>query len=325
MDTAIEATGFSVNQRKSLAVLGLSEDLQSVGDRPNYDPGLAVGLRRRLDDQLQSLLRDSGFTQQDPMVVSKYDLATLFACEGQYLASRNDVFEWSIAKARGTVLHKVQQASITPRAMNLPAVTAVEQAIERLAQDPDGSLSGWLQERSPFEIAELTADVTEIANKIRVDIPPIRPQWQPRPESRVRVELCDRRCVLLGKVDLALGSPRGNQARTFILDYKSGGTRYEHADEMRFYALLETLRAGIPPWRAAVYYADLGEWLTVDITEDSLEAATRRVIDGLTKLVELDSDSREPVLTPGPCNFCPARDTCAPGKSYLSARHAERN
>lgn len=181
MDAAVEATALSVNQRKSLAVLGLNEDLQSVGERPNYDPGLAVSLRRRLDDQIQPLLQESNVTQQDPLVVSKYALATVFACEGHYLASRDDVFEWSIAKARGTVLHKVQQASITTKGMSLPAVTAAEQAIERLMQDPDGSLSAWLQERSPLEIAELTTDVTELLNKIRVDIPPIRPQWKPDP------------------------------------------------------------------------------------------------------------------------------------------------
>lgn len=325
MDTAVEATALSVNQRKSLAVLGLSEDLRSIGDRPSYEPGLAAELRQELDEALQALLRDTRFTQQDPMVVTKFTLATLFACEGHYLASRDDAFEWSIAKARGTVLHKVQQASITPRGRDIPTVTAVEQAIERLRQDPDGSLSGWLQERSPFEIAELTADVTEIVNKIRMDIPPLQPQWQPRPESRVRVGLCDRRCVLVGKVDLALGSPRGNQARTFILDYKSGGTKYEHADEMRFYALLETLRAGIPPWRTAVYYVDLGEWLPVDINKDALQAASRRLIDGLRKLVELESDTREPVLTPGPCSFCSARELCAPGKAHLASRSSARN
>lgn len=321
MDNAvIQKPMLTVNQRKSLDALGLDESLQSFGDRPEFDAELATQLRQVLEDGLRPVVDSHGYTKSDALVLSKYDLATVFACEGLFLASKDEPFEWSIAKAKGTVLHKVQQVGITPRGANLASPVAVEQAVDRLRKDPDSSMAAWLEERTEFEIAELIAEVTELAVKIRSDLPPIQPQWQPRPESRVRAELCEGQCILLGKVDLALGSPRGLQARTFILDYKTGAKRYEHADEIRFYALLETLRSGTPPWRTAVYYVDLGEWLTLDITEGDLEAAARRAIDGAAKVAALSRNEREPNLTPGPCSFCPALQSCTEGKAHLSSK-----
>ena len=72
----------------------------------------------------------------------------------------------------------------------------------------------------------------------------------------MRVDLCDERIVLRGKYDLALGRAQGTEARVLIVDFKTGDRHGSHLDDLRYYALLETIRNGVPPFRVATYYLD---------------------------------------------------------------------
>ena len=55
--------------------------------------------------------------------------------------------------------------------------------------------------------------------------------------------------------DLAFGRPTGPDARSLLIDFKTGGRHGAHVDDLRFYALVFTLRWGVPPWRVATFYA----------------------------------------------------------------------
>ena len=88
--------------------------------------------------------------------------------------------------------------------------------------------------------------------------PPLRAAWRPVTESRLIVELCGSRIRVQGKVDLTIGTADGLRAGKVIIDLKSGVASTSHRDDLRFYALLETIRIGVPPRLIASYYLDQG-------------------------------------------------------------------
>ena len=127
--------------------------------------------------------------------------------------------------------------------------------------------------------------------------------------------------ILAGKVDLTVGRSEGVRAGKVFLDMKTGGFAPAHRDDLRFYALLETLRLGTPPRIVASYYLDGGRLQVEAITEDVLRAAVERVVGAADAIVDLRFNGRVPVLKAGPpCNWCPALSTCATGRAHLDER-----
>ena len=96
------------------------------------------------------------------------------------------------------------------------------------------------------------------------------------------------------------------RATRLVLDLKTGGAYPSYAEDNRFYALLLTLRFGVPPYRVASLFLESGEWQAEDVTERSLFHAADRVIEAVRASAALLS-GREPALTPG--HYC----GCAPG------------
>ena len=124
-----------------------------------------------------------------------------------------------------------------------------------------------------------------------------------------------------GKVDLSLGRRDGERARILIVDFKSGSPFHGHVDDLRFYALLDAIRSGVPPFRVATYYLDAARWLHEDVTEDLLESAAHRVADGVARWIEITVDKRAPALAPGPaCGFCSERPTCSGARVWAEQR-----
>ena len=148
----------------------------------------------------------------------------------------------------------------------------------------------------------------------------LKPVWRPVTESRAYADLLGDRIRLSGKVDLTLGRHEPGRATKVIIDLKSGMPVANHRDDLRFYALLETLRLGVPPRLLASYYLDAARAQPETVSVPLLEAAMARVVDGVHRLVELRA-GREPSVRPGwTCRWCPLADTCAEGQSYLWSR-----
>jgi CRISPR/Cas system-associated exonuclease Cas4 (RecB family) len=134
----------------------------------------------------------------------------------------------------------------------------------------------------------------------------------------VRIDLFDGRIVLQGRVDLTLGHARGTTARKVLIDLKTGGFAPGHAEDLRFYALLETLRIGTPPIRLATYYLDSGRPHAERVTLDTLHSAVRRTVDGAVRLAGLIDHGQPPVRRPGPsCRWCPLQDGCPDGSAVI--------
>src|SRR5205085_4754090 len=143
--------------------------------------------------------------------------------------------------------------------------------------------------------------------------------------SPARVELCDGRILLRGTVDIALGQAAGTEARVLVVDLKTGAPWPNHLDDLRFYALVHTIRTGVPPFRVASYYLDSCRFRAEDVSAELLlTTAVGRVVDGVRRMFELHLKQREPTLTPGPaCGWCPRRETCD-GPALWAAERAAR-
>ena len=167
-----------------------------------------------------------------------------------------------------------------------------------------------LPDADPAILAQVRGDAADWVVKFDDTFPPLRRAWRPRLESPLTVQLCGGRVVLRGKVDLALGRAEGTTARVLVVDFKTGRPYAGFTDDLRFYALLEAIRVGVPPFRLATFSLDSGTWAAEDVDEDVLASAARRTVDAIAKLVTLD-DGREPELRAGPaCHWCPAAATC---------------
>jgi len=102
-----------------------------------------------------------------------------------------------------------------------------------------------------------------------------------------------------------------NRATRLVVDLKTGSAYPEFAEDMRFYALVMTLRFGVPPYRAASLFLESGTWQAEDVTEELLQHAADRAISAARAAAAL-SNGRDPALTPGVyCSWCPQAATCA--------------
>jgi hypothetical protein len=290
-------------QDEVLALLG-----SRAGDRPTYAAALRDELRDDLETGLRPLL--DALPDGEVLRLSKYPLAQVHGCEARFLTARGQPFAWSVATARGTIAHKAVELSIhwpgAPRPLDL-----VDEAMDRLTRQ-GGPLAAFLDGCADAERAELRGEVNDRVAKFLECFPPLRSAWRPVTESAVRIDLFGGRVVLQGRVDLTLGHARGPVAGKVLIDLKTGGFAPGHVDDLRFYAVLETLRIGTPPIRVATYYLDSGRPHPEPVTADTLHTAVRRTIDGAIRLVELCHHDHPPVRRAGPaCQWCPHRPGCA--------------
>lgn len=280
--------------------------LRGDGPRPTFDAGLRGELRQRLE----SGLGDLATLLDRPFWAGKTPLGRVFSCEAHEVAEQGVPFEWNLANARGTVAHRAIELSVH-LAGGAPPLHLVDTAVHRLAADPDSSIGSFLGSLDDADLAELRSDVNNLVSDFLDQWPPLKAAWRPTTEARLRTELCKGKVVVSGKVDLALGAPVGNEAGRVFVELKSGSARAQHLDDLRLYALLETLRIGVPPRRLAVHSLDSGSLLVVDVNLDVLEAAVHRTIAGIRKLLELHLGVRSALVTANPaCRWCSARHSC---------------
>lgn len=296
-------------QREVLALLGATR-----AERPVFESSLAAELLQVLVDELApvaALVPDG-----DPLFVSKHHLTQIHACEAHALAERAEPFAWSVPRARGKVAHKAIELLLNWQGKPNPA-DLIDEAIARLTEGVDG-LAGWLQTRPEADVAELRSEASQRVTTFMECFPPLKSDWCPVLEPRWRVELADGRIVLSGQVDLTLGRPRGSQASKVLVDLKTGGAHPSHVDDLRFYALLDTIRLGVPPRLLASYYLDSGRAHVEPVSTDVLHAAARRTADGVRRLVELLHGHAVASRQPGSrCRWCPALEECAEGRAHL--------
>jgi hypothetical protein len=315
VDESGAPAGRNPAQEEVLAALGARPH-----ERPEFDPRLRHELREGLERRLAPVV--ARLPAGEVLWVSKHRLSSVHGCEGRFLAEASEEFTWNPPRARGTVAHKAIELSVSWRG-DPSAGELVDEAIARLVAGSDG-IGDYLAGLGEGERAELHGEASERVHQFLECFPPLEARWRPVAESRLRADLNDDRVVLSGKVDLTVGRADGVRAGKVLVDLKTGGFAPSHRDDLRFYALIETIRLGVPPRLLASYYLDAGRLQQEAVTEDTLAAAFARVVDGVEATVSLQHEGREPVLRPGAaCRWCPRRGDCEEGQRHLAALAAE--
>jgi CRISPR/Cas system-associated exonuclease Cas4 (RecB family) len=275
---------------------------------------LPISVVESVREQIETALAPlaAKLTADRPLFISKSSLTTVHGCEAHYLASL-DSFEWTILNVRGTVMHKAVELAINWRGSVEPAAL-VDEALARLEDEESRGPSEFIAQLSPGERAQLRSYAVDLYTKFEESFPPLKAAWRPVTESAARVELFKGLIFLSTRVDLTLGGP-GSKV---IIDLKSGRIYSNHREDLRFYALVESLRSGQPPRRLATYSLESARADVEEVTEGVLQAAVRRVVDGANAIYELTREEREPKLNPGSqCRWCPLKETCETGKQFL--------
>jgi len=309
-----DGTGAALSpaQEEVLAALGARPH-----ERPEFDPRLRAELRQELEERLAPVA--ARVPEGQALWVSKHLLSSVHGCEGLFLAQEAEDFAWTPATARGVVSHKAIELSVSWRGDPAPG-ELVDEAIARLIGGND-NVADYLGALGEGERAELHGEATERVAKFADCFPKLESRWRPVAESRLRADLCDDKVVLSGKVDLTVGRAVGLRAGKVLVDLKTGGFVPGHLDDLRFYALIEALRIGVPPRLLATYYLDAARLQPEAVTEAVLDTAVERVVRGAQLAIELRHDARDPVLRAGPpCRWCPRRDSCETGKRWLEER-----
>jgi PD-(D/E)XK nuclease superfamily len=300
----------------------IRDDLLGLNQpRPRFAPGLATDLRDRLSADLEGAA--STVKAGGRIVVSKFWLGHVLACEGRYAADLAEPFAWTTANVRGKVAHGAIERHILSSTPPSP-LDLVERTLVRLAADDSGWGPGpFLRDIDTDDRLDIVRDACDAVTKFVMDWPPIPSRWTPRVESSLKYPFHDGRIELNAKPDLALGLPRGDEARVLIVDFKTGRPSVSHKSELHFYALVETLVRGTPPFRIATYYLDSGLADAEDVTVDMLWDEARRVAEAGGRMARVQAGEQAPTLTASPlCNYCPVLLTCVTGQDARGERAA---
>lgn len=225
-----------------------------------------------------------------------------------------DDFAWTVEIAKGTVVHHA--IALAAAGSDAPPRDLAYAAVHQAKTTGGRSLGRWLSDLSGEERVALVAEAVVGIDGFLDAFPPLKAAWHPVPEYPVAATIADGKVRVTGRVDLALGSNRPDRdnvlrRRRMFIEIKTGRPRPEHRAEHLLYALLETLRSGVAPFRSATYYTAEGNWVADDITKDVLAVAGMRLIGPTQRLIEL-GDGREPDRQAGwRCGFCPLAPGCA--------------
>ncbi len=300
-------------QCRTLATLGAGD----TDARTEFPTDLATGLREQLEAGLAPAADRVADTK--PLTVTKHLLNGVHGCQARYLDGESRPFEPSIPTVRGTITHKALELGIhwpgTPTPLDL-----VDAAIDRI-----GATDHWATEfvstLDPAGRAELRSACGTLVGGFLETWPPLVPAMRPATEARLWAEVAGGKVVLKGQADLTLGQPvgSGTRARKIIVDHKTGGRSPEHRHDLRFYALVDTLRTGVPPRLLVTAYLSGGVLETETVTEGILTATAARVVDGVNEKLALDHDDHEAVRRPSiACRWCPLLEDCEIGRNHLA-------
>jgi hypothetical protein len=283
------------------------EGLIGLGRGPDAGPDLAQRVRARLEDALVSTgLEEVRWTAVRPLWVGKSLLDDQDRCDGLLdarLRKEGPAFGHSVVSGAGVLFHKAIEIDVaSERAADIRAVC--DRAAGKLASTDRSFGSFWIG-LDELDRAELLAEAGRHLALFRDSFPPIPRKWQSQTELALKVRLADGRVVLSGAPDLVLG-----RSRRLVVDFKSGGAWPEHPEDARFYALLVSLRTGVVPYRVATFFLQSGEWQAEDVTEETLQRASNRVVHAVRMAAQFAA-GHSPDLRPGPhCAWCPRVTDC---------------
>lgn len=288
--------------------------LDELGLPPEWEPlpsSVITTIEEQLLEQLAPL--DGLFTAENPLRVNKHHLVTIHGCEKYHMLQREAPFSWNINTVRGTIAHKAIELMLNWNDQIVPRFI-VDAAITSVAENPRESASEFISSLPAHELAELRGAVLSAVTTFIECFPPIKPAWRPIVEYSASYSMFDKSIIFTSRMDLVLGAP----GRKVIIDLKTGRLSQTHRDDLRFYALIETLRSRMAPRQLGSYSLDAARLDNEDVTEGLLQAAVRRAAQGTLLIADLVLKTREPDIRAGfQCRWCPINDSCETGTQFL--------
>jgi len=292
------------------------DELVGPGRGRDFPAGLSDRLRARIEEAIGPLA-----PRASAIRLTKERLNDHSRCEGLFrsgLLGERPPFETSFRSASGTLLHKAIEIEAGGREHVDPWPLAERAA---MSLHDERRFGPFWEALGPTAQDELLMETVRGVEMFRASFPPLRPlrsDLVPVTELWLEARFRAGAVVVSGCVDLVLNRPEPSRSTRLLLDLKSGGAWPEHPEDMRLYALLYTLRFGVPPIRVATVFLSSGEWQAEEVSEDTLVRAADRVVRAARAAAEL-AKGREERLTAGPyCSWCPRRSACPAARERVA-------
>ncbi|CAN5477116.1 hypothetical protein BH23ACT9_BH23ACT9_30280 [soil metagenome] len=297
-------------------------DLLDVGrPRPTPDPDRAARLRNLIEGRLAPVIEQRPADARQ-ITLGKTQLDAL-ACDGRYLDLGASTFEWSRPTVRGQLIHRsIALDHHTSRDSTVKDL--LTHAWEEFRHSGDGALD-YADGLTALEVASLQAEAATTVEEYRATFPVLPGAWRVVHEPTLKARFGAGAVSVRGKPDIVLGRVVPDERRLLLADLKTGNRSRSDRQDMRWYALLATLKYRQAPFKIATFYIDEGAWEEEVVTDDVLEAAARGMVDRLITAVRLTDDPRAVNLVAGPaCNWCGRAPTCEE-KARSDAAYAAAN
>lgn len=279
-------------------------------DRPVVPDGFADDLERELADAVAPAV--ARIPDGERLYLSKSTLDAL-VCDGRWIDLEESPFEPTPRMVAGRLSHRAIELDLGSR-REIVGRDVVQHAWDDLATQAQW-YSGVMVDVDRVTGSAMRHQAEQELLEFRDTFPLLPASVAVRSEVPMRAQLGGGSLVLSGVPDLVVGEARDDRARLLLVDLKTG-QRYEQRErqDLRFYALLATLKYRQPPFRWATFYLAEGAWDAEDLDADLLRGVVRRVALAVDRAVTLrwyrpDDDALK--LTGGPwCRFCSRRPDC---------------
>jgi len=283
-------------------------DLVAIGAGTAFPPGIEARFRRRIEREIEP------FLPARPLRLWKERLNEHARCEGLFasvLAGEAPPFAYGPRSAEGTLVHKAIELEIGSSRPADPHEVADRAAVALAGDRQFGPYWVGLDDLDRDGLLMRTVQTLE---SFRASFPPfhlLRRAIVPVCEHWLEATFGGGVVTVVGKVDLMLNRPDPARGTRVLIDLKTGGAWPDHAEDMRLYALLYTIRYGIPPYRVATLFLRAGSTQAELVTERTLDRAADRVVAAVRTAARVSNGGHPRELRPGPhCGRCPRRASC---------------
>jgi PD-(D/E)XK nuclease superfamily len=291
-------------------VEALGDVLAKPPEPPSPD-GIAA-LRTELDDAARAAGAVGGWSQDEPLRLSKHVVTGLLRCPRRALSDDQDtgddvVVGWVVDAA-------AKLATVSPRRH-----VTVDAAVAFLTALADSTVADHLADLGPAA-ERLTAEAAPRIDRLTASLAGVDAGWWPRVEDPVRVALADGAITVAGRIDVLLGGPPTGRPGV-IVEVKGGRWHDGMRADGHLYALMVALRDGEVPTSAVTIVSD-GTTHVEHIRPALLEHAAERLDEAMRVAARLAA-GEPPAMLPGAhCGHCPVRPDCPAGRDWRPAVEA---
>jgi hypothetical protein len=266
-------------------------------------------VRASLDDMAGRATAIGGWTEHDPLRLSKRLVAWLLRCPRRALADEgvsgtpDDLVAGLIVDAAAKL------ATLVPQ--RRPTVAA---AVDFLAATGETVVTDHLAGIGPDAAGALLDGVGGRVERLLDGWPRIDPGWWPRVEEPVRARLAGGAVVVAGRLDLVLGGPPTGRP-TVVVEVKAGRWYDGIRADGHLYALLVALRDGAAPAAVVTTVAD-GTTQVEPLRGSLLVHAAERLGEAAHVAARIAAGEPPAALPGWHCPHCPVRAGCEAGQAW---------